>query len=308
MLANLDNEVIFKKAFTDKLVFAEFVRDIIGIDFEVDKIETEKRFSPKLAHVDFRLDIFAESADHRVIVEIQRIEYDHNFDRFLHYFLMSIAELQRSSDIYITAKTVYTIIVLTAPYRVIDKMGNAVKNEVLISELNPKNLKGDIVQIFGHKLVFLNSYYKDGETPSEIRDWMNLISESIKNPENPNINLQKSGINRASKLIDVDNLTPDERELRKLAETAKVAKKLYEDDAEAKGEKIGIEKGKVIGKEEGEVIGIEKGKVLGIEEGKLEAKTQGIIKALQRNKLTIQEIAEDFEVSTDYVLKIKNNG
>ena len=32
MLGNLDNEVIFKKAFTDKIVFKAFVRDILGID------------------------------------------------------------------------------------------------------------------------------------------------------------------------------------------------------------------------------------------------------------------------------------
>ena len=32
-LANLDNEVIFKKAFTDKVVFKAFVRDILVFDF-----------------------------------------------------------------------------------------------------------------------------------------------------------------------------------------------------------------------------------------------------------------------------------
>ncbi len=42
MLSNLDNEVIFKKAFTNKIVFTQFVKDIVGIDIEVDKIETEK--------------------------------------------------------------------------------------------------------------------------------------------------------------------------------------------------------------------------------------------------------------------------
>ena len=42
MLAKLDNEVIFKKAFTDKLVLENFVKDIIGIDFEANTIETKK--------------------------------------------------------------------------------------------------------------------------------------------------------------------------------------------------------------------------------------------------------------------------
>jgi hypothetical protein len=49
VLGNLDNEVIFKKAFTDPTVFKAFVRDILGIEVEVDKIETERSLSPKWA-------------------------------------------------------------------------------------------------------------------------------------------------------------------------------------------------------------------------------------------------------------------
>jgi hypothetical protein len=117
MLANLDNEIIFKKAFTNKIVFKAFVRDILGIEIEVDKIETEKKFVPKIGYVDFELDIFAESIDKRICVEIQRIEYDHHFDRFLHYFFMLIAEQQKNSKEYKIEQTVYVIIVLTAPYK-----------------------------------------------------------------------------------------------------------------------------------------------------------------------------------------------
>jgi len=74
MLSNLDNEVIFKKAFTDKVVFTQFVKDIVGIDIEVSEIETEKKFDEKLGYIDIKFDIFAESKDHRVIVEIQKVE------------------------------------------------------------------------------------------------------------------------------------------------------------------------------------------------------------------------------------------
>ena len=69
MLGNLDNEIIFKKAFTNKTVFKAFVRDILGIDIEVDKIETEKRFEPKIGYIDFELDIFAESIDKRIVIK-----------------------------------------------------------------------------------------------------------------------------------------------------------------------------------------------------------------------------------------------
>jgi len=47
MLGNLDNEVIFKKAFSNKIVFKAFVRDILGTEIEVDKIETEERTQAK---------------------------------------------------------------------------------------------------------------------------------------------------------------------------------------------------------------------------------------------------------------------
>jgi hypothetical protein len=40
MLGNLDNEVIFKKAFTNKTVFVSFVHDILGVEIDIDEINT----------------------------------------------------------------------------------------------------------------------------------------------------------------------------------------------------------------------------------------------------------------------------
>ena len=54
MLTNLDNEVIFKKAFTDVIVFQAFVRDVLGVTAVFDKIETEKQFHPKIGGIDSR--------------------------------------------------------------------------------------------------------------------------------------------------------------------------------------------------------------------------------------------------------------
>jgi small nuclear ribonucleoprotein (snRNP)-like protein len=142
VLSNLDNEVIFKKAFTDKVVFTQFVKDIVGIDIEVSEIETEKKFDEKLGYIDIKFDIFAESKDHRVIVEIQKVEYDYNFDRFMNYFLSAIIEQQKSSKKYKIDQTVYTIVVLTAPYKVKTKDGDYIQDEVLLSKLNPQNLYG----------------------------------------------------------------------------------------------------------------------------------------------------------------------
>ncbi|MCU0444621.1 MAG: hypothetical protein MUE85_06845, partial [Microscillaceae bacterium] len=51
---------------------------------------------------------------------------------------------------------------------------------------------------------------------------------------------------------------------------------------------------------------LEKGKIEGKIEAKIEGKILGIQKALKRGKLSLEEIAEDFEVSLAFVLQIKN--
>ena len=241
MLSNLDNEIIFKKAFTNKIVFTQFVKDVIGIDIDVAEIETEKKFDEKLGYIDIKFDIFAESKDHRVIVEIQKVEYDYNFDRFMNYFLSAIIDQQRSSKKYKIEQTVCTIVVLTAPYTVKTIDNDRIQDEVLLSKLNPKNLMGEEKNIFGHELYFLNSYYRKENTPQRYKDWLDLIYESINNPENPNINISNQGIKKASELIDRDMLTNEERTLMKEYEGRKVVlRNEREEGQKEKSEEIAI--------------------------------------------------------------------
>lgn len=230
-LARLDNEVFFKKAFTDKFVLKAFVKDIIGIDIEPETIETEKSFMPKLGNINFKYDIFAEDSAKRVIVEIQKVEYDHNFDRFLHYHLQAITEQQRSSERYTVDRTVYTIVVMTAPYKVNEKTKEIYKDEVLISSLNPKNLQGIERKIFNHELIYLNPNYKGQDTPNNYRDWLDLLYESIHSPENPKINFQNEGVMRAVDIISYENISPEEWEQSKIEAGKQVVIKLERDEA-----------------------------------------------------------------------------
>ena len=225
-LGSLDNEVIFRKVFTDKTVFTAFVRDIVGIEVEVDKIETEKKFEPKVGYIDFdsvgcRLDIFAETTDKRIVIEIQRVEYDHNFNRFLHYFLMVIAEQQKRSKSHGIDQTVYVIVVLTTPYSISETNGKPIKDEVLLLKLNPKTVGGIERELYGHQFICLNPNHQDIETPKQIRDWLDLIYQSIHSPERPVINWENEGIRRAADLISFENLTPEERTASKNKEAAK---------------------------------------------------------------------------------------
>ena len=156
MLAPLDNETIFKKAFTDKEVFECFVKDIFGIDIQVGKIETEKQFDPVIGHINFKIDIYAETLDNRFIIEIQKIDYDYNFDRFLHYFLMVLADQQKTSARYTPSQQVLGVVVLTRPYKITQKTGEAIRESVMMIDFNPRNLKDQKIEIWGHNLVFLN--------------------------------------------------------------------------------------------------------------------------------------------------------
>jgi len=245
MLGNLDNEVIFKKAFTDITVFKAFVRDILGIEIEVDKIETEKRFEPKIGYVDFELDIFAESVDKRIVVEIQRVEYDTHFDRFLHYFLMSIAEQQKTAKNYGIDKTVDVIVLLTAPYKMNQKNGKPILDEILLIDLNLKNLKGKIRDLYGHQFFCLNPNHADQHTPKAIRDWLDLVYQSIHSPERTTLNTQNEGIKKAIELISFENLTPEERAKAKNKELAREVLGMTKEEGKEEGkmeEKMGITK------------------------------------------------------------------
>jgi PD-(D/E)XK nuclease family transposase len=231
MLGNLDNQVIFKKAFTDLTVFKCFVHDILGIDVEVDKIQTEKKFEPKIGYIDFELDIFAETIDKRVVIEIQRVEYDSHFDRFLHYFFMLIAEQQRNSKAYNIDQTVYVIVVLTMPYKINQKNGQPIKDEVLILNINPQTIKGEVRDLYGHQFVCLNPNHSDKSTPQPIRDWLDLIYQSIHNPARPVLNLANKGILKAVELISFDNLTPEERTKAKNQESSKMVVAQFKNEA-----------------------------------------------------------------------------
>ena len=259
----------------------------MGIEIEVDKIETEKKFEPKIGNIDFSYDIFAESTDHRVIIEIQKIDYDYNFDRFLHYHIMAVAQLQRSAKDYKIEQTVYTIIVLTAPYIINQKTGEPIKDEVMISSVDPRNLEGKTVNIYGHQLVFLNPHFRKKDTPENYLDWLDLIYESVHNPENYHVNLKNKGVEKVVELIDYDKLSPEAVHLMKINEGKKAMRKIVEHEGFEKGIK------------EGEKKGIEKGKKEGLKEGKIE-----MAKKLKKKGIDIDVISETSGLSKEEIEKL----
>jgi len=308
MLAPLDNETIFKRAFTDKVVFEQFVLDIFGVEVTVDTIETEKQFEPKASLIGFKIDIYAETIDKRFIIEIQRIDYDHNFDRFLHYFLTVITEQQRKASEYKIGQQVLAVIVLTRPYVIDQRNGEPILADVMSLDINPRDLQNQIVELWGHRLVFLNPHpsYRNENTPPNYRDWIDLIYFSIKHPKNFKININNKGIAKVTELIEFENLDPTTLQSMKIAQSKKATIKAIEEKSRQEGEKKGIKKGKKIGIEEGKKIGIEKGEKIGIEKGEkigeLRTKIKTSIEMLKENmndslvqkftSLTLQQISK----------------
>jgi hypothetical protein len=328
MLAPLDNEVVFKKAFTDKIVFQHFIKDLFNIDISVNKIETEKSFYPESSHVKIKIDIYAETVDNRFIIDIQKIDYDTNFDRFLDYFITTITDQQKSSKEYKVEQQVLGVIILCSPYKIDQRNGQPIKDSVLSIDFNPRNLKGDKVHIWDHNLVYLNPHpkYRSSGIPKNYQDWLDLLYLSMeKNPDQTiTLNVKNKGIARAKKLISYKNIDPDTLRQIKEMEGRRINTVLIHkagfnegldfaqqkiEKAEKEKERVEKEKEQVEREKESEKKRADSEKRRANKEKKrADSEKQkldsAILRAVQRGKLTIEEIAEDFDVDVDYVKAI----
>jgi hypothetical protein len=338
MLAPLDNQVVFKKAFTDKIVFESFVKDLFNIDISVDKIETEKKFFPKASHIDIAIDIYAETSDHRFIIEIQKIDYDANFDRFLDYFITTITDQQKASDKYQIKQQVLGVVVLCSPYKLDQKDGQPIKDSVLSIDFNPRNLKGEKVHLWDHNLVYLNPHpkYRDSDIPQNYQDWLDLLYVSMESKpgEKITLNLNHRGISRVTQLIDyekIDSKTLTEMKqasgrravailehragflegidygrvlLKKEKErTEKAERKVKEEKERAEEAERKVKEEKERAEKAERKVKEEKERAEKAERKSKEEKEQAIAKAIQKGNMTLEEIAELFDVPEDYIHK-----
>jgi len=245
MLAPLYNETIFKKAFTDKIVFQQFIKDLFDIDIIVDKIETEKKFEPPIANIDFALDIFAETTDHRFVIEIQKIDYDYNFNRFLNYFTSLYVEQLKKGTKYEVPQTILGVVVLTSPYKINQLTGEPIRESVMTIDFNPRNVKNDTIEIWKHKLVFLNPNpdYKKEYNTKNFQDWLDLFYASMEEQSNFKLNLNNKGIAKTIEIIDIEKLDYKTIEEMKISDAKKSMITIIENENLQKGINIGMEKG-----------------------------------------------------------------
>ncbi|MEM9885592.1 MAG: hypothetical protein AAF849_06835 [Bacteroidota bacterium] len=177
------------------------------------------------------MDLFAEDKANRTIVEIQKVDYDYNYDRFSHYFMANMLDVQTDSNDYSYAKDIYVIVVITAAYRIRQEDGEPIKDGFLLTDINPRNLRGELIKMQNHKMILLNTEHITDDIPENIRDWMTLIKQSQINKKNPEINLEKKGIAKAASLANLNLVSPEQIADAKIQEMRKKTLALVEDMA-----------------------------------------------------------------------------
>lgn len=201
-VAPLRYGVIFKKAFSEPDIFTAFVRDITGIELEIDHVETEKSFPQPIGKVDTRFDLFAEDTKKRIIVDIQHKRLPDHYARFFHYHCAAILQQVSSGDDYQPRVQVITVVVLTS--------GDKHKKDVATIDCDPKDLQGNALGEIPHKVFYLCPKYANKTTPSPYREWLLAIEDTLDGVVDET-DYQNPQILRIFDLIEQDQVTPTER-------------------------------------------------------------------------------------------------
>ena len=285
-VASLRYGVIFKKAFSQPDVFTAFVKAVLGIDLEIDHVETEKSFNPLIGKVDLRFDLFAEDVKNRIIVDIQHARYEDHYDRFFHYHCAAVLDLIDSSKCYRPEVRVFTIVVLTS--------GDRHKKDVLTIDCDPKDLDGNGVGEIAHKVIYLCPKYANDKTPEAYREWMDAIQDTL-DEEVDDLSYHHAAIQKIFTTIEKDSISPKERadmiEEYNRAELARKEAMESWQEGMIKGKRQGIQEGLLQGLEQGLQQGIQEGLQQGLEQGKIEA-AKLIAKGMLEKGLDIKTILE----------------
>jgi predicted transposase/invertase (TIGR01784 family) len=200
-VASLRYGVIFKKAFSQPDIFKAFVKDFLGIELKIDKVETEKSFAQAIGHIDTRFDLFAEDKENRIIVDIQHVRYGDHYDRFLHYHCAALLEQVASSKDYRPNLKVFTLVVLTS--------GDRHQVDMATIDFDPKDRNGKALNEIGHKVVYICPKYVDDQTPEPYREWLLAITDSL-DEQVDETQYHKKEIQRIFELIARDLISPKE--------------------------------------------------------------------------------------------------
>jgi len=240
-VASLHYGVIFKKAFSQPHIFTAIVNDFFGIKLEIDKVETEKSFSPVIGNVDSRFDLFAEDKKNRIIVDIQHKRLADHYDRFLHYHCATLLEQVTSAYNYTPKRQVLTLVILTS--------GDKHKTDISITDFEPKTLAGKGIGETQHKIIYIAPKYVTERTPEPYQQWLKAIDDSLDGQVEES-DYQSEIIQEVFALIKKDKITPQEYARMKDEYANEQYIKEKKEAARAQGREQGREEGKIQAKQQ----------------------------------------------------------
>lgn len=239
------------------------------------------------------------SNNERFIVEMQKAKQNYFKDRSVFYCTFPIQEQAVKGDWNYKLSEVFTVgildFVFSEPKSSDETILEGDKNKKKTKKVTtgtaelaePKDvrhvvtLKDQNNKVFYDKLTFVylempNFTKTEDELETTYDKWLYVL-KNLPNLDKRPIKLQEKIFERLFETAEIAKFTPEEKEeyqesLKSYRDLKNVIDTSYGD-----------------GKKDGEI----------------EEKVKGIIKALKRGKLTIEEIAEDFSAAIDFVLKIK---
>jgi predicted transposase/invertase (TIGR01784 family) len=217
------------------------------------------------------------SLGERFIVEMQKAKQNYFKDRSVFYSSFPIQEQAQTGDWNYKLSPIYTVGILDFAFSD-DATKEGIKTDTLEvrHEVQLKNQKGEV---FYDKLTFIylempHFTKTEDELETTYDKWLYVLKHLPNLTERPK-KLQGRVFQRLFDAAEIAKFTPEEKE--QYEESLKSYRDLKN------------------------VIDT------AFDEGEMKGKTNGIIKSLKRGKLSIEEIAEDFDVSVDDVLKIKHD-
>jgi len=270
----------FKKAFSDPITFHALVKAALDLDFHPSRVQQEYSYPQTVARVKIAYDLFAEDEEHRTIVELQHIRDDETYDRFLYYHCMGLAEQIVSSERYTFQRDVYTLVLLTRwPLDARLQYGRA------ICDLDPVTDEGDKLEVYRHRLVFVNVKAPPERLPVALRPLLALMEDTldgrVEEAQYPDeISRRILGQIRRSGLSAEEN--------------AQLKEEATWEAVQRETEQLGIEKGEQLGIEKGKQLGIETGKQLGLQQAVFDlCEAYGIeLTAAQRHAVAQRNLPE----------------
>lgn len=282
---------IFKHAFSQVDVFTQFVKDVLDIDINIDEVFTEYEYPEPIGFVKSKYDLFAEDKEKRIIVEIQQVKEDDFFDRFLYYHLISMVEQVGGYQEYAFDRTVYTIVLLTSTPR-----DGSVNFSCAVSDMNPIDENGKLVNVYPHRLVFLCPRLVNDNTPPKVKKWLEFIEDSLDKQMDETTYLHDGLLQKIIDRIQKRKLSPELLSEIKDDAAWDKAKNRFMKEAREQGLEEGLEQGR----EQGLTQGLEQGLTQGLEQGKKENMRE-VVKNMRAANIPIETIAQVTYLSIDEV-------